>query len=188
LGQGRVGEIWSRTVLRPSKSDLDETELFENEVNALRPTKMAFITTNATASASELVINSMLPYLDSNSIAIVGEDTSGKPVGQFAFDFDECDLRVRAVTFRTVNANNEGDYFTGLGSEVPNTCRAVDDFLAPFGSIEEQSFAVALGFLNGQSCTPFSTASAQRAQSVRGRELLRPARPTAAQYQIPGLF
>ncbi len=188
LGEGRVGQVWSQTVLRDSKSSENSTELFENEVQALQATKIAFITTSNSASASELVINSMIPYLNANNIAIVGADTSGKPVGQFGFDFDECDLRIRAVTFQTLNANDEGDYFTGLASVMPNTCRANDDIFTPLGDASEASIATSLAFLRGQSCTAISGGPGQTAQSVGGRQTLQPEQPSPVQREIPGLY
>ena len=188
MGAGRVGEVWSKTVLRQSKSSENSTELFQNEVNAIRPTKIAFIGRGGTASASELVINSMIPYLDPANLALIGDDTFGKPVGQFGFDLSQCDLRIRAVTFQTTNANDEGEYFTGLASVMPNTCRAGDDIFTPLGDPSEASISVALDFLAGRSCTAISGIGGQTAQSVGGRELLQPARPNAAQFEIPGLF
>ncbi|MEL7447038.1 MAG: S41 family peptidase, partial [Pseudomonadota bacterium] len=187
FGSGRVGQIWSETVLRASKSSENSTELFENEPNAIQPTKIAFIGRGGTASASELVINSMIPYLG-NNLALIGDDTFGKPVGQFGFDLNACDLRVRAVTFQTNNADGNGEYFTGLASEVANTCRASDDIFTPFGDPSEDSIATALDFLAGRSCTAISASGVQGAQGASGTQLLQPARPNAAQFEIPGLF
>ena len=189
MGAGRVGDVWSETVLRPSKSSENSTELFENEPNAIAPTKVAFIGRGGTASASELVINSMLPYLG-NNVALIGANTFGKPVGQFGFDLAACDLRVRAVTFQTNNADGDGGYYNGLASEVPNTCRADDDIFTPFGDPTEASTAAALDFLAGRSCAaPITGVPGERtAQSVGGREALQPERPNAAQFEIPGLF
>ncbi|KWV91962.1 S41 family peptidase [Erythrobacter sp. YT30] len=189
LGQGRVGQVFSETVLRPSKSSENSTEFFETEANALQPTKIAVISTRSTASASELVTNSMIPYLANDSIALIGSDTSGKPVGQFGFDLAACDLRVRAVTFQTVNADGNGDYFTGLASEIPNSCRATDDIFRPFGDPAEASISRALDFLAGRTCTPITGAPGQQGvQSARGLEALQPDRPSVAQYEMPGLF
>jgi C-terminal processing protease CtpA/Prc len=198
MGRGRTGQVFSRTVLRPSKASENTTRLFRNEANAIAPTRIAFITTQASASASELIINAMLPYLG-NNVALIGADTSGKPVGQFGFDLAACDLRVRAVTFQTVNANNQGDYFFGIGPFVPNTCRAGDDITRPFGDPREASTAVALDFLAGRSCTPFSASASASTGDNAGqnesaglnlpsRELLQPAAPVPAQRELPGLF
>jgi C-terminal processing protease CtpA/Prc len=201
LGQGRTGQVFSRTVLRASKAAENETRLFRTEANAIAPTRVAFITTEASASASELVANAMIPYLG-NNMALIGADTFGKPVGQFGFDLAACDLRVRAVTFQTVNANNQGEYYTGLASVVPNTCRAGDDITRPLGDPREASIATALDFLAGRSCTPISGATkgdiaaeggdaAQRARAgldLPTRLPLMPRRPGAGDLEIPGLF
>lgn len=201
MGRGRVGQVWSREVLRESKSAENSTQLFRNEANAIAPTKVAFITTGSSASASELVINSMLPYLG-NNIALVGSNSFGKPVGQFGFDLAACDLRIRAVAFQTVNANNQGEYYTGLASVVPNTCRAADDITRPLGDAREASIAAALDFLAGRACTPIAGArvSAADAPGASGpqsealridlpeREPLQPKKPLPVQRELPGLF
>lgn len=189
MGAGRVGQVWSQTVLRASKSSENSTELFQTEANAIQPTKVAFIGRGGTASASELVINSMLPYLG-NNVALIGDDTFGKPVGQYGFDLASCDLRIRAVTFQTNNASGNGSYYNGLAEVVPNTCRAADDIFTQFGDPSEASIAAALDFLGGRTCAaPITAVPGQRTtQSVNTRELLQPERPTAAQYEIPGLF
>ena len=124
---------------------------------AITPTKIAFIGRGGTASASESVINNMLPYLG-NNVALVGTNTFGKPVGQAAFDREECDDRLRPATFRGVNANDEGEYFDGLADVVPNTCRASDDIFTPLGDPTEASIATVLDFLAGRSCTAIAAA------------------------------
>ncbi|MDP2129328.1 MAG: S41 family peptidase [Erythrobacter sp.] len=200
MGAGRVGQIWSRTVLRPSKSSQNETRTFRSEANAIAPTRIAFIATGATASASELVANSMIPYVG-NGLALIGANTTGKPVGQFGFDLAACDLRVRAVTFQTVNASDQGEYFTGLASVFPNTCRAGDDITRPLGDPAEASIATALDFLAGRSCAaPITGGTISVAggvdQSQRSRAgldlpervMVQPDQPNAAQFEIPGLF
>ncbi|WP_337960219.1 S41 family peptidase [Erythrobacter sp. BLCC-B19] len=200
LGRGRTGQVWSRTVLRASKSAENETRLFQAEPNAIAPTKVAVITTGASASASELVTNSLIPYLGSN-LALVGANSFGKPVGQFGFDLASCDLRVRAVVFQTVNANNQGEYYTGLAGVMPNTCRAGDDITRPLGDPREASIAAALDFLGGRACTPITAGgadgiaggleqgqAARQGLSLPERQPLQPRRPNPAQHELPGLF
>lgn len=187
-GRDQINNVFSQTVLRPERSDRNETRLFRSELNALQPEALVLIGTRSTASASELITNSLLPYIAPERVALVGADTSGKPVGQFAFDLADCDLRIRAVTFQTLNANDEGDYFTGLASVMPNTCRANDDFTRPLGDPQEASIATALDFLAGRSCTAITGAQGQSVRSVGGPEIVMPERPSAAQLQIPGLF
>jgi C-terminal processing protease CtpA/Prc len=203
MGQGRVGQVWSREVLRPSKSAENTTRLFRSEPNAIAPTRVAVIATDETASASELIVNSLIPYLGTN-LALIGGNTFGKPVGQFGFDLSACDLRLRAVAFQTVNAEGRGEYFTGLAGVVPNTCRAGDDITRPLGDPREASIATALDFLAGRACTPIAASPAAATSRTLGsmpqaqrdrqgldlpdRQMVQPARPNAAQHELPGLF
>jgi hypothetical protein len=97
------------------------------------------------------------------------------------------------VTFQTVNAAGQGEYFTGLASVVPNTCRASDDITRPLGDPGEASIRTALDFLAGRSCTPIAGGAkgdiAQRASAdLPERQPLMPERPRAGQFEIPGLF
>ena len=189
MGADKVGSVFSQTVFRPSKSSFNETSLFRRQPEAIAANKIAVIGREGTASASELVTNSMLAYLGSN-IGLIGTDTFGKPVGQSGFDRSECDDRLRAVTLKTANANGQGEYFTGLASVMQVTCRAEDDLNTPLGDPTEASIATALDYLAGRSCTPIAGQTAKGTTAQRGsqRELLMSRQPTAAQLQIPGLF
>ncbi|MEL7690689.1 S41 family peptidase [Citromicrobium bathyomarinum] len=187
LGADKVGDVFSRTVFRDSLSNNNSTEPFEAQPEAIAATKIALIGTSSTASASELTGNAFIPYLG-NNLALVGSNTYGKPVGQIARDRTACDDRLRVMAFRTVNADGGGDYYTGLASVFPNTCAADDDFLHQFGSTDEDSTATALSFLSGGTCTPIAASGAKRAASRQRIEALNPVKPTAAQYQIPGLY
>ncbi len=193
MGADKVGQVFSNTVVRDSKTaeyakDNEPSRLFETETDAISPTKVAFIGRGGTASASELIANSMLPYLGNNT-ALVGTNTFGKPVGQFGFDQVACDDRLRAIAFKTTNRDNQGEYYTGLASVFPNTCSANDDIFTPLGDPAEASIATALDFLAGRSCTAISGGTTRTTQAAGAkRELLQPTRPSAAQYQIPGLF
>ncbi|MCK0098376.1 S41 family peptidase [Qipengyuania sp. S6317L1] len=194
MGRNNVSNLFSETLVRPERvQDLQDQGFvflrnFRSEVNALQPEGLVLIGTESTASASELVTNAMLPYVAPERVALVGTNTSGKPVGQFAFDLASCDLRVRAVTFRTVNADGDGEYFDGLAGVMPNTCRAQDDFTKPLGDPTEASIATALDFLGGRSCTAISGQKGQIAQRSIAPKMVMPQEPRAAQYQIPGLF
>lgn len=189
LGAANVGQVFSYTTLRTSKAAENETDLFGAQPEAIAATRIAFIGRSGTASASELVTNAFIPYLG-NNMALVGANTFGKPVGQYGFDLTACDDRLRAVTFRTENADRQGDYYTGLASVVPNTCRADDDISVQLGDPAEASIAAALDFLAGRACTPIAgTAGVQAARTLApARTLLQPDIPTPAQREVPGLF
>ena len=75
--------------------------------------RLIVITTGSSASASELVINALRPFMP---VILIGDRTGGKPVGQRVFTF--CDKALAPVSFVLRNANGEGDFFQG-GSRPP---------------------------------------------------------------------
>jgi C-terminal processing protease CtpA/Prc len=188
-GNRNPAEVFSATTFRPEKSSNNSTRNFQPKPQSVPSTKIAFIGTSATASASELVINSFVPYLRANA-ALVGSNTFGKPVGQIALDREQCDDRLRVVAFKTVNAAGQGEYFDGLASTVEASCQAGDDLGRQLGDPQEASTRSALDFLAGRSCTRISSGiSAQSARVSEPRlEPLMPERPSTAQRELPGLF
>ncbi len=186
MGRNLSGQVFDYITFRPSKAAENSTYRFQPQPQSIQPTRIAFITSAGTASASEMIINSMQPYLPDTELAIVGENTYGKPVGQIALDQAACDDRLRVVALRVENSARNGDYYTGLASTVPNTCRAGDDISFQLGDRREEMLSVALDFVGGRGCTPFgATATTQRSS---GRELLQPARPDTVQQNVPGIF
>lgn len=195
LGANRSSsELFSQTNFRASKAAENDRHFFAAKPESIAPTRIAFIGTGSTASASELVINSMLPYLGTN-MTLVGSNTYGKPVGQIALDKAECDDRIRVVAFATGNSVGASDYYDGLAPKIANSCAAADDLTLPLGDAREASVRAAIDFLAGASCTTrIATASvgaAARGSNARVAaepEMLVPDRPTAAQREMPGLF
>ncbi len=188
LGGNRSSfDVFSQTTYRPEKSSNNSTKRFSPTSQSVSPVKIAFIGTDATASASELLINSFIPYLGAN-VALIGANTFGKPVGQVALDRAACDDRLRAVAFSLRNSANSDAYYDGLASTVRSSCAAIDDVTKPLGSAEEASVRQALDFLAGRPCTPIATGQASLSLRATAPQLLRPQAPTVSQREVPGLF
>lgn len=191
MGDNRLAsDVFSITAFRPEKSSNNSTKLFSRQAQSIAPIRVAFIGTAASASASELVVNSFTPYLGTAS-GLIGANTFGKPVGQIARDQAVCDDRLRIVAFATQNAARRGDYYKGLAGEVAASCRADDALSAQMGDPAEASTRVALDFLAGKACTPISSdaRSAAGAELPRDRRvLLMPDQPGVAQREVPGTF
>lgn len=184
MGEGRTGQIFDYVTLRESKSGLNESYAFRAQPEAIGPTKVAFIGTRSTASASEMVINGMVPYLRSN-MALVGTNTYGKPVGQIALDRPECDDRLRAVALKVENADHQGEYYNGLATTVPVTCRATDDIAHQLGDADEAMVRAALDFLAGRSCTAIGAIGTQ---AVGRAVLTRDVPQSTVQREVPGAY
>ena len=112
--------------------------------------RIAFLTTDATASASEININAMRAWVE---VAIVGSDTYGKPVGQLAFDLaNACQDRLRLVTFKTVNAHGQATTTTGSRRACGFACAASDTLDAPMGDPADGLTQAALQWINTGAC------------------------------------
>ncbi len=187
-GQRSTADVQSRTVFRPDKSSNDSIRYYGPQPQSIAATRIAFIGTGGTASASELVINASIPYLGANA-ALIGTNTYGKPVGQIARDLAACDDRLRVVALATQNAARQGDYYDGLAGKVQASCQATDDVNYPMGDPREASTRAALDFLAGRSCgAAIGDAGLRSATSGGRRELLTPTRPNTAQREVPGLL
>ena len=190
LGNRSRSDVQSFTVFRPEKASNNRTDFFRPQPESIAATKIAFIGTGASASASELVMNAVLPYLGANA-ALIGSNTFGKPVGQIAIDRPECDDRLRILAFATQNANRQGDYFNGLASSFSSTCRAPDDLFNQLGNPQEASIKTALDFLAGRPCTPIggTTGTLGLGKRQGGTELITPAQPSGTiERDLPGAY
>lgn len=146
LGGGvRAGTIFSRTLFNDLNAVFNRDEPFETQPESALLSRLVVIATRQTASASELVTNSMFPHAD---VSIVGAPTLGKPVGQLGIPF--CDKILRPTSFETVNSLNEGQYFDGL----PADCAADDVISIPVGDDADPNLVAALSVLDGGGCPP----------------------------------
>lgn len=100
-------------------------------------TRVYFLVTASTASASELVINNLKPIMD---VKLIGRKTYGKPVGFFAIHIDKSDLYI--PQFQTKNSANYGDYFDGMTVDVD----VADDLTRDFGDPSETLLSQALNY------------------------------------------
>jgi carboxyl-terminal processing protease len=187
-GDRTTSDVASLQTFRPSKSSNNVTRRFAPNTRSVRPVRIAFIGTSSTASASELVMNTFVPYLGVNA-ALIGANTSGKPVGQVALDQAVCDDRIRVVAFSTQNSANQGFYYNGMAGVMRASCQAPDDLTKPLGDPAEGSVKSALDFIAGRSCTQIApTSVAKSTGQQKAREMLTPDKPTPAQREVPGLF
>jgi len=173
-------------VYRSSKSSQNSTVRFSPQAQSVRPVRIAFLTTDATASASEINVNVMRKYVET---AIVGSDTFGKPVGQIAFDLaNSCPDRLRLIAFKTANADGAGDYYDGIAPLMRFACAADDTLGAQLGDPADNMTQAALQWINTGACGALITAGtggAQKTQAPNRYALSQ--RPSAAERWVPGI-
>lgn len=142
-GNSYAGKTLTTLTFNDKHADQNQTIPFQTVGNALGLAQVFFITSDSTASASELIVNSLAPYIH---VVTVGSATFGKPVGEDGFNV--CTNVLYPITFRISNASGYGDYFSGL----PPTCPADDDVTHALGDPAEASLATALGYVRTGSC------------------------------------
>lgn len=101
------------------------------------------ITSAGTASASELVINGLKPFMN---VVLVGETTYGKPFGFTPRSY--CGTTYSAVQFETVNAQGVGGYTAGFAPD----CAVPDDLNRELGDPNEGRTRAALDYVATGKC------------------------------------
>jgi hypothetical protein len=106
--------------------------------------RVLFLTSEKTASASEILIKSLEPYME---VIILGENTHGKPVGMRSNFSINREYIYFLITFSLYNSNNEGEYFDGLNV----TCDSGES-LIDRDDVNEYLFNSALFYIENNSC------------------------------------
>ncbi|WP_462266024.1 S41 family peptidase [Mucilaginibacter sp.] len=114
------------------------------KAGSLNINRVFFIVTGSTASASELTINNLRPYMD---VQLVGATTYGKPVGFFGLRINKYTLYT--PQFETKNKNAEGGYYTGMtpGSSTYPGVADRDDVTKDWGDPTERLFAHVVSYV-----------------------------------------
>ena len=122
------------------------TSLYFRKAGTLSLTRIFFIVSQSTASASELLINNLKPYM---TVKIIGPThTDGKPVGFFPLSAG--DWYVFPVSFRSTNNANYGGYFNGFTPDA-----TTDDGLDKnWGDTSEACLAKAIKYITKGTFTP----------------------------------
>lgn len=95
-------------------SESGNTHYFKKTGGIEHLKKLYVITSDLTASASELLISVLKPYLE---VKLVGEKTFGKPVGTFPIVIDK--YNVYFASFLIKNSGGWSDYFDGMIPDIP---------------------------------------------------------------------
>ena len=142
-----------------------------NKTNSFEPLKVYFIVDRGTASASELLINNLIPYYQGN-LFLIGGTTHGKPCGfrgiPIGYDPNQATTKegydLYAVDFETVNANKEGGYYTGMvpGSSKYPGIKEYDSYLIPWGDTRDLRLAQAISHITTGSFKPTTAKSSYK--------------------------
>ena len=125
-------------------SDTDYLFVSPPPTRALHLDRVIFLVTGETASASELVINGLKPYLD--DVVVIGAPTDGKNVGMRAITHN--DYTYYLINFYVENA--AGDRSSAQG--ISPTCPAQDDLQYTMGDPRETMMQTAVYYALHSQC------------------------------------
>ncbi len=139
--------------------------------------RLYVLTSEWTASASELIINGLKPYMD---VILIGETTYGKNVGSISI-YEENDPKnkwgMQPIIVKYYNSNGESDFTAGFN---PNyeVDEFEDLFLFDFGDTNDPLLGTALSLIGGQTLstrvssisTPFRSSQVDDKASVKLRQ------------------
>lgn len=125
------------------------TKVTINRLTSL--TRLYVLMSDGTASASEMIINGLLPYME---VITIGEQSYGKNVGSITlFDspsFMQSNVNpnhkyaMQPIVFKIFNKNNESNYTEGFIPQFEVLERNYFRDIKPFGNIEEPLLKAAL--------------------------------------------
>ena len=119
----------------------------QNLGNTLKGNRVYILTSSRTASASELIINGLKPYMD---VFIIGDKTTGKNVGSVPFEDEENPENkygILPIISQSFNSLDQSDYTTGF---IPNiTARESQERLRPLGDVNELLLRTAISQITG---------------------------------------
>jgi carboxyl-terminal processing protease len=135
-------------------------------INSLNMTKVYIITSGASASASELVINGLKPYIN---VVQIGDVTAGKNVGSVTLydspTFGKDDRNpnhryaMQPLVLKIVNAAGFGDYQNGLTPDF--TLKESLSTIGVLGDPTEPLLSLAIGKITGTARTKQSVPGTQ---------------------------
>ena len=117
------GEVFAQTQHNNKLSSYNEDYLFEATAVQLKMDRLYVISSTETASASELLINGLSPYID---VILIGDNTTGKNVGSYSiYDWIDNEGNVnprhtwamQPITLKIANSEGFADFESGLQAD-----------------------------------------------------------------------
>ena len=160
------------------KTTTTNSVTFSESINHLNFSKVYVITSQSTASASELIINGLTPYID---VVQVGDVTVGKyQASRTLYDsptFSKTEVNathtyaMQPLIYKSSNANGNTDYFDGLDPDI----YLKEDYgnLGELGDVSEPLLAAAISDITGTGRI-MTTSETSNLKEVSHSKMLQP--------------
>lgn len=129
---------------------VDKVQGTNIEVPALNLPRLYVLVTGGSASASELIINGLKPYMD---VVLIGETTYGKNVGSITI-YEKDDPKnkwgMQPIIVRYANSKGESDFTAGFTPDFKvDEFRALGNRFVEFGNTEDPLLSKAIEQITG---------------------------------------
>jgi C-terminal processing protease CtpA/Prc len=141
--------------------------------------RVFFIVSRSSASASELLINNLKPYMD---VKLIGDTTFGKPVGFFPIDI--FNYSIYPISFRTANSMGNSEYYNGFAPDKLSP----DGVNKNWGDVTEPSLASALKFISTGSFRISSNSDIELDRQMRAQKQYEPLTKQLEENKFSGMF
>ena len=116
-----------------------------SKIGTISLSRVIFITSGSSASASELIINALDPYMQ---VVLIGDNTYGKPVGSFPLSsynriLQTNNVEVVPITFAIANSVGKAEYFDGF----PANFKVGDSPQFAWGDVKDLRLAAAIQYI-----------------------------------------
>jgi C-terminal processing protease CtpA/Prc len=119
----------------------------QNLGNSLIENRVYILTSARTASASELIINGLKPYMD---VFLIGDVTTGKNVGSIPFEDEENEQNkygILPIVSQSFNSLDQSDYTEGFNPNI--SLKESQERLLPLGDVNELLLRTAISEITG---------------------------------------
>ncbi|MEI7522923.1 MAG: S41 family peptidase [Mariniphaga sp.] len=140
-GKLHKDKIYNTLKYNDKHTNLNFTESIKLKNNSVQLDKLVVIANSSTASASELVISGLMPYMN---LKLIGSATQGKPVGMNITGDIKLNIAVAPISFQNVNSQGYTDYFNGIPPDFPVNDTPSQDW----GALTDGCLTAALNYIS----------------------------------------
>lgn len=146
---------------------LDRNTQLKSTGSNLNLSKLYILTSSQTASASEMIVNSLRPFMGEKNVILIGDQTEGKNVGSVPYTSNDKQWEMHPIIGKIYNSRNESDYSKGFPPDyeldeayVPvseDKVRIIE--VLPLGDQNERLLFGAISLIDGTAIASRSTLS-----------------------------
>ncbi len=166
-----------------SENPTNYDEIFETSFDTIPANlnlgRVYVLTTEGTASASEMVIYSLSPYMD---VVQIGEQTHGKYYGSITIKDEEGshNWAIQPIIMRAENVDNSINYEVGLIPDI----EVEDDYSYELGDREDVLTSIAIGEITGNTVSVSSLKSSRKSNFKKFHESYKKQNPLKYEMYI----